>query len=889
MKKLVLGDGRRGSVKEEIGEGFGRVTPISIHPPASPSSSLSPQSALGSKSPSSQGLSAPTSARGRSRSPSIDTGNISPAADIIGDTGSLLSDIMDVLEQRSEELGKSIYIVCGYLSSRVAQEVTHYKTTYKNARMSGAPLKDLVGDGVYRVVASNLFKLHERECQQQVDTLSRVQVEVIDPVLARLHQHERTCKSLMEKYRVQRKESNEVLAELDRLRAKYYAAGDVWLAALQEKTTEENSVYRMKLGKRTKLEEETKAKLQALEDAVRTQLAIVNDVMSGFRRQTLLTSNALERSLLETEEAYKESLSRYTKMQLEGCLTARAIIDMVTTQLRESNSKEFLARFVQKMSKGQVWSSSQLTLEPVQAPITTDAAPAAEADKPASSPQGVRLGMHSFKKTSKSRTCHQCGRLAVKPIQCIKCNLVCHKRCAEKAALDCDTHSSRPPPLARDLSFFGVALTRQPLHMSTQLPFVVETCIDFVEKRGINKLGLYRVAGVKSSVEKLSGIFEAAVEPIVLDDDVEIHAVTGCLKLFLRELPESTLFGPGYEALLKLASAKQLDAAGVRSALELLPAVHQTLFKTLVQHFARIVANSEVNKMTALNLSVVFGPTLTPQSSPLEAIAFNNAIVEFAIVNSTDIFGEDPVLTAMLAPPVPEAPKLTPTQLRMKRIAEREEEARRAREAEAAAKNEATADSKAAKSEPVAATPVVTVESISADTTAETVESSSAESPSLPTVEVVGSGDDAPVDSRPVISMHDIEAGADDDSDWDDEESHSGSTVAISQSSGVSPSGQPSTLPEPSIVINGSADSLEAAEPGEQAANGVDVAVHEPVESAKQEANGLDVAADEPAESGKQAADDAAEVKVAEPVEQAPEIIVEPAASAESIEITADI
>ena len=137
--------------------------------------------------------------------------------------------------------------------------------------------------------------------------------------------------------------------------------------------------------------------------------------------------------------------------------------------------------------------------------------------------------------------------------------------------------------------------------------------------------------------------------------------------------------------------------------------------------------------------------------------------------------------------------------------------------------------------------------------------------------------------------MHDIEAGADDDSDWDDEESHSGSTVAISQSSGVSPSGQPSTLPEPSIVINGSADSLEAAEPGEQAANGVDVAVHEPVESAKQEANGLDVAADEPAESGKQAADDAAEVKVAEPVEQAPEIIVEPAASAESIEITADI
>lgn len=45
----------------------------------------------------------------------------------------------------------------------------------------------------------------------------------------------------------------------------------------------------------------------------------------------------------------------------------------------------------------------------------------------------------------------------------------------------------------------------------------------------------------------------------------------------------------------------------LRGKMRRLPAVHQATFKALIEHLARVAANSERNKMDPKNLAIIFG------------------------------------------------------------------------------------------------------------------------------------------------------------------------------------------------------------------------------------------------------------------------------------------
>ena len=88
------------------------------------------------------------------------------------------------------------------------------------------------------------------------------------------------------------------------------------------------------------------------------------------------------------------------------------------------------------------------------------------------------------------------------------------------------------------------------------VPFLIGCCVREVEKRGINEVGIYRISGSSSDVQRLRKSFESnPYEAEQLLKEVDVNAVAHLLKLYLRELPEALftdeLYPNFFEALSK--------------------------------------------------------------------------------------------------------------------------------------------------------------------------------------------------------------------------------------------------------------------------------------------------------------------------------------------------
>lgn len=222
------------------------------------------------------------------------------------------------------------------------------------------------------------------------------------------------------------------------------------------------------------------------------------------------------------------------------------------------------------------------------------------------------------------------------------------------------------------------------------VPMIVEKCITEIEKRGkarskatsvlvfyvplslvtnsplcqnigLEEVGIYRVPGAVSAINKLRLCFNSGIksEELDLESDEwkDINVVAGALKQFLRELPEAVTTSQLYDGLIA-ASGKQkkkktesnlqnaklpftfsfLGAGQILtlyhrlpklcyvcfSALEdyderlmtmkdlirTLPPTNYLLLKRIIEHLERVTDYEEINHMYATNLAIVFGPTL---------------------------------------------------------------------------------------------------------------------------------------------------------------------------------------------------------------------------------------------------------------------------------------
>ncbi|XP_047122384.1 rho GTPase-activating protein 45 isoform X1 [Hydra vulgaris] len=269
--------------------------------------------------------------------------------------------------------------------------------------------------------------------------------------------------------------------------------------------------------------------------------------------------------------------------------------------------------------------------------------------------------MHKFRKLRAPARCKECDSYVYfNGAECEKCGLICHKKCLEKLAIKCGNKR-----LPRKMTTFGVDFQQHLLATKrTDIPYIIEKCINVIDENGLSVKGIYRVSGVKSKVEKLCQQFESGGDLVDLSNTPP-HFVASVLKLYLRQLPEPLLTFKMYPLFIKLAkesmnlklSPSDIDKmteaecaqyeeiiSQLHEIVKQLPSANYFTVEKLIRHLKRVADRSDDNQMGAANLSIVFGPTLLrPEgdSSSLAAVmdmGHQTKAVELLILN-TSIFG----------------------------------------------------------------------------------------------------------------------------------------------------------------------------------------------------------------------------------------------------------
>lgn len=92
---------------------------------------------------------------------------------------------------------------------------------------------------------------------------------------------------------------------------------------------------------------------------------------------------------------------------------------------------------------------------------------------------------------------------------------------------------------------------------------------------------------------------------------VDVHSVTGVLKLYLREMPEALFTDALYPSFLEAFQTGEVSRNGaLRRVYEGLPTVNKAVIDFLLAHLIRVNKHEAQNKMSLHNLATVFGPTL---------------------------------------------------------------------------------------------------------------------------------------------------------------------------------------------------------------------------------------------------------------------------------------
>ncbi|XP_071633395.1 rho GTPase-activating protein 21 isoform X5 [Temnothorax longispinosus] len=187
---------------------------------------------------------------------------------------------------------------------------------------------------------------------------------------------------------------------------------------------------------------------------------------------------------------------------------------------------------------------------------------------------------------------------------------------------------------------------------SEYVPLIVEMCTSIVEARGLEVVGIYRVPGNTAAIGQLTDNVNRGFENINFQDPKwsDVNVISSLLKSFFRQLPDSLLTADLYPMFIDADKIEdpQRRMTTIRKLLRDLPEHHFETLKYLMQHLKKIVEHSEINKMEAKNLAIVFGPTLVRASGSRDNMvtmvtdmSHQCRIVESLLNNVDWFFSED--------------------------------------------------------------------------------------------------------------------------------------------------------------------------------------------------------------------------------------------------------
>uniref|UniRef100_A0A4W5KRQ1 Rho-GAP domain-containing protein n=1 Tax=Hucho hucho TaxID=62062 RepID=A0A4W5KRQ1_9TELE len=122
------------------------------------------------------------------------------------------------------------------------------------------------------------------------------------------------------------------------------------------------------------------------------------------------------------------------------------------------------------------------------------------------------------------------------------------------------------------------------------VPHVVRCCVEEVERRGMEEVGIYRLSAATSDMNNLKTAFNTNLrEAVSRLRCVDVNAVSGILKLYFRELPEPLIPTELFQSFTKALDIPDLSSRSVSmlSLLQSCPLVNQNTFLFLLHHLKR--------------------------------------------------------------------------------------------------------------------------------------------------------------------------------------------------------------------------------------------------------------------------------------------------------------
>ena len=172
--------------------------------------------------------------------------------------------------------------------------------------------------------------------------------------------------------------------------------------------------------------------------------------------------------------------------------------------------------------------------------------------------------------------------------------------------------------------FFGARFTEQPLGINGLPVFLEEVCFLLLSPEAAATKGMFRIPGDVCAIQTLRAWVENGLSlescTTSLSDEDQVHVLGGVLKKYLNELPEPLIPTGIYQYLVDLWNehngiSKVTILQAIRGHYDLHRGedVDDVQWKGLLFLFEflhRFSKYSDITKMDAKNLSIVFGPNI---------------------------------------------------------------------------------------------------------------------------------------------------------------------------------------------------------------------------------------------------------------------------------------
>jgi len=163
---------------------------------------------------------------------------------------------------------------------------------------------------------------------------------------------------------------------------------------------------------------------------------------------------------------------------------------------------------------------------------------------------------------------------------------------------------------------------------SSNVPLVVEECLKYLmEHKAYEELGIFRISGVFTHIKELKVKYDKGI-PVDLNEVIEVHTVSGLLKLYYRELPETPFTFNLIQNINETENIENIEerSEAIANILSLLSIFNVSVLKALFQFLNVVAQHEEINKMGVSNLGIIFTPSLEISQGAFNFLIYNGEL-----------------------------------------------------------------------------------------------------------------------------------------------------------------------------------------------------------------------------------------------------------------------